>query len=216
VVRVDAALQVGQVSEQVEVTAQAAALQTDRADVHHDFTTQAMVDLPQPTRTYQGVVALMQGVAPPIASSGGTNNPGKSMQISANGASRSGTTVRIDGVTDTNPWVQFFSTYVPSMEAIETVNVATTSADAEQGLVNGAAINVQTKSGTNALHGSAYEYMVNSQFKARPFFLPANQHIPKLIEHGFAGSLEAALSGTSCFTSPATKATSSARERVIL
>src|SRR4051794_30079724 len=130
VVRVDASLQVGQVSEQVEVTAQAAALQTDKADVHSEFTTQQMVNLPQPTRAYQGIVALMPGIAPPAASSGGTNNPGKSMQISANGTSRSGTTVRIDGVTDTNPWVQFFSTYVPSMEAIETVNVATTSMDA--------------------------------------------------------------------------------------
>ncbi len=189
VVRVDATLQVGQVSERVEVTAPAAALQTDRADVHHDFTTQAMVDLPQPTRTYQGVIALMPGIAPPSASGGGTNNPGKSMQISANGTSRSGTAVRIDGVTDTNPWVQFFSTYVPSMEAIETVNVVTTSADAEQGLVNGAAINVQTKSGTNILHGSAYEYLVNSGVKARPYFLPSNQGMPKLIENDFGGSL---------------------------
>jgi len=189
VVRVDATLEVGQISEQVEVTAQAAALQTDKADVHSEFTTQQMVNLPQPTRTYQGIVALMPGIAPPVASSGGTNNPGKSMQISANGTSRSGTTVRIDGVTDTNPWVQFFSTYVPSMEAIETVNVATTSMDAEQGLVNGAAINVQTKSGTNQWHGSAYEYNVNSFFKARPYFLPSNQTLPKLNENDFGGSL---------------------------
>ena len=189
VVRVDAALQVGQLTESVEVTAEAANLQTDRADVHADFTTKAMVDLPQPTRTYQGVLALTPGIAPPSASGGGTNNPGKSMQITANGTSRSGTTVRIDGVTDTNPWVQFFSTYVPSSEAIQTVNVVTNSADAEQGLVNGAAINVQTKSGTNMLHGSLFEYHVNSAFKARPFFLPANQGIPKLIENDLGGSL---------------------------
>jgi uncharacterized membrane protein len=195
VVRVDASLQVGQISESVQVTAEAAILQTDRADVHAEFATKAMVDLPQPTRTYQGVLALMPGVAPPSASSGGTNNPGKSMQISANGTSRSGTTVRIDGVTDTNPWVQFYSTYVPSNEAIETVNVVTNSADAEQGLLNGAAINVQTKSGTNTLHGSLFEYHVNSAFKSRPFFLPANQ-----------GS-----SRTSSSSSAATKETSSAR-----
>src|SRR4051794_18356533 len=74
-------------------------------------------------------------------------------------------------------------------EAIETVNVATTSMDAEQGLVNGAAINVQTKSGTNQWHGSAYEYNVNSFFKARPYFLPSNQTLPKLNENDFGGSL---------------------------
>src|SRR5436305_3373286 len=189
VVRVDASLQVGQVSEQVQVTAQAAALQTDKADVHSEFTTQQMVNLPQPTRTYQGIVALMPGVAPPTASAGGTNNPGRSMQISANGTSRSGTTVRIDGVTDTNPWVQFYSTYVPSLEAIETVNVATSSMEAEQGLVNGAAINVQTKSGTNQLHGSAFEYNVNNYFKARPYFLPSNQKQTQLNENDFGGSV---------------------------
>ena len=190
VVRVDAILSVGQITDKVEVTGTSSVLQTDRADVHGEFTTRDIVDLPQPTRSYQGVLALMPGIAPPTASGGGNNNPGKSMQISANGTSRSGTTVRIDGVTDTNPWVQLFSTYVPSMEAIETVNVATSSADAEQGTVNGAAINVQTKSGTNQLHGSLYEYNVNSYFKARPYFgLGATQKIPKFIENDLGGTL---------------------------
>ena len=190
VVRVDAILSVGQISDKVEVTATSALLQTDRADVHGEFTTREIVDLPQPTRSYEGVLALMPGIAPPTASSGGNNNPGKSMQISANGTSRSGTTVRIDGVTDTNPWVQLYSTYVPSMEAIETVNIATGSTEAEQGMANGASINVQTKSGTNQLHGSLYEYHVNSAFKARPYFgLGATQHIPKLIENDLGGTL---------------------------
>ena len=56
------------------------------------------------------------------------------MQISANGTSRSGTNFRVEGVSTTNPWVQLFSSYVPSMEAIDTVNVVTNSADAEQGM----------------------------------------------------------------------------------
>jgi hypothetical protein len=111
------------------------------------------------------------------------------MQITANGTSRSGTNVRIDGVSDANPWVQFYSTYVPSNEAIQTVNVVTTSPDAEQGLTNGASINVQTKSGTNQLHGSLFEYNVTNAFKSRPFFLASNQGIPKLIENDLGGSV---------------------------
>jgi hypothetical protein len=190
VVRVDASLQVGVQTESVTVTADAAPLQTDRADVHTDITGQQITDIPQPTRTYEGMLAYMPGIAPPTASSGGTNNPGKSMQITANGTSRSGTEVRIDGVTDTNPWVQFYSTYVPSNEAIQTVNVVTSSPDAEQGLTNGAAINVQTKSGTNVMHGSLFEYNVNNALKARPFFgLTATQGKPKLIENDLGGSL---------------------------
>jgi hypothetical protein len=190
VVRLDAALQVGMQSDSVTVTADAAQLQTDRSDVHKDVTNQQIADIPQATRTYEGMLANMPGIAPPTASSGGTNNPGKSMQITANGTSRSGTEVRIDGVNDTNPWVQYYSTYVPSNEAIQTVNVVTGSPDAEQGLTNGAAINVQTKSGTNVMHGSLFEYNVNNALKARPFFgLSATQGKPKLIENDLGGSV---------------------------
>ena len=153
----------------------------------------------------------MPGVAPPTANGGGTNNPGKSFQITANGTSRSATNVRIDGVTDTNAWVQFYSTYVPSNEAIQTVNVVTTSPDAEQGLTNGAAVNVQTKSGTNQLHGSLFEYNVNSAFKARPFFLPPTRASPNSSRTISADRSADGSSRTSCSISAATKARSSAR-----
>lgn len=189
VVRVDAALQVGAQSQSVDVTAESAALQTDRADVHNEFNSKQLIDLPQPTRNFEGIVALMPGIAPPSASSGGTNNPSKSFQVSADGTSRSGTNVMIDGVSATNPWVQFYATYAPSVEAIETVNVVTASSDAEQGMTNGASINVQTKSGSNDLHGSLYEYNVSSALKARPFFLPSNQGIPKLIENDLGATI---------------------------
>ena len=189
VVRVDATLVVGDVAESVQVMAQAVLLQTDKADVHAEVTSQQIQNIPQPTRTYQGLLALIPGIAPPSASGGGTNNPSKSMQISANGTSRSGTNFRVEGVSTTNPWVQFFSSYVPSMEAIDTVNVVTNSADAEQGMANGAAVNVQLKSGSNSLHGSMYEYHINGATKARPFFLPANQGIPKLVNNDFGATL---------------------------
>lgn len=187
--RIDAALQVGTQNQTVEITAESAILQTDKADVHGEFNSKAIVDLPQPSRTFMGVLALTPGVSPPGFSSGGNNNPGKSFTIRANGTSSEGTNMRIDGVSDTNPWVQFNQNYVPSMEAIQTVNMTTASADAEQGLGNGAAINVQTKSGTNQFHGSLYEYNIVSALKARPFFLAANQGIPKFIENDMGASL---------------------------
>ena len=62
VVRVDAQLQVGQIAERVEVTTTAAAeLQTERADVHAEIATEALIELPQPTRTYEGLLALVPG-----------------------------------------------------------------------------------------------------------------------------------------------------------
>jgi hypothetical protein len=182
VVRVDASLEVGAQSQSVEVAAQFAELQTDRADVHDEFNSKVMTDLPQPTRSFEGVVALMPGVSfPPAASSGGNNNPSKSYQLSADGESRNGVNVLIDGVSATNPWVQYWATYAPSAEAIETVNVTTAASGAEQAMTNGPTINVQTKSGSNDLHGELYEYNISDKFEARPFFLNPSQGIPKLI-----------------------------------
>ncbi len=189
VVRVDAELRVGAQADTIRVTAEAAALQTDRADVHSEVVSHDLVTLPQPTRSYGGALAIVPGFAPPLATSGGTNNPSKSIRITANGTGTSAANVRIDGVSATNAWVQYFTSYVPSMEAIETVNVVTGSADAEQGLANGASVNVLLKSGSNELHGSAYGYNINSAFKSRPFFLPANQGIPKLIDDDFGATL---------------------------
>jgi hypothetical protein len=189
VVRADAALQIGAQNESVEVTSVSAPLQTEKADVHVEFNSRQLADLPQPMRNFEGIVALTPGIAPPVASGGGTNNPSRSFQVTANGTSRSGTNILIDGVSATNPWVQFFVTYAPSVEAIETVNVVTGSSGADQGLTNGASINVQTKSGTNQLHGSLYELNIVSALKARPYFLPAGQGIPKLIENDFGATL---------------------------
>jgi len=85
-VRVDAMLSVDTVSQSVTVSSEVAQLQADRADVHEEVTSKALQELPQPTRTYQGVIGLMPGVAPPQASTGGTNNPMRSMVIQARAA----------------------------------------------------------------------------------------------------------------------------------
>src|ERR1035437_6380031 len=179
-VRVNANLTVGAQAEKVTVSASGSVeLQTDRVDVHGEISAVTLEDLPQPTRVYEGLVGTLPGVAPPSASGGGTNNPMRSMIIQANGTSASATNVSIDGVSATNAWVQFFSTAVPSIEAVETVNVVTGSSGADQGAINGAAIQVQIKSGTNSLHGSAYEYFQNNTLKANPYFSPAGTRKPK-------------------------------------
>ncbi|MCU1250856.1 MAG: TonB-dependent receptor family protein [Edaphobacter sp.] len=138
--RVDVALQVGNTNATITVSTQDAQLQIDSADVHDAISSKQFQDLPQPTRTYQGLVGLVTGVAPPspdFAGGGGTNNPGRSFAIEANGTSQTGTDVRIDGVSAVNPWVQFYSTAVPSTVAIQLVSVVTSSPDAEQGLASG-------------------------------------------------------------------------------
>jgi hypothetical protein len=187
-VRVDAELEVGEASQTVSVVADEALLQTDRADLHEQISNEVLETLPQPTRTYEGLTMLIPGVAPPTAFTGVSNNPMRSMQIHANGTNGSGTLVRIDGISSQNPFVQFFSTAVPSMEAIQTVNVVTSTSGADQGMADGAGINVQLKKGANVVHGSLYLYNVSNLFKAKPYFLPVGNRLPQLIENDTGGT----------------------------
>jgi hypothetical protein len=189
IVRVDAALTVDSVKETVQVSSETTELQTDSSDVHGEITARSFADLPQPTRTYEGLLGLLPGVDPPTASAGGTNNPARSMAIESNGTSQSGTDVRIDGVSAVNPWVQYFSTAVPATEALETVNAVTSTPEADQGLAGGMAINVQIKSGTNGFHGSVYEYHEDNALEARPYFQPQGTRLPKLIDNDFGFTL---------------------------
>ncbi len=187
-VRIDAALEVSANPQTIDVN-DALPLQTDRSDVRADLTSEEIADLPQPTRTYEGLLGIVAGVAPPQATPGGTNNPARSMYLEANGTSASATDVRIEGISAVNPWVQFYSTAVPSIEAIQTVNIVTAGSEAGVTLAAGATVNVQLKTGTNQFHGELYEYHEDNVLKAKPFFLPPGQSKPKNIDNDPGGTI---------------------------
>ena len=141
--RVNAALEVGQVSETVEVQANAATLQTDRADVRQEVTENTLKNVPVPLgRNYQMLFVALPGFSPPTNAHSIPSNPSRSVQFSVNGTSRSNNNTRIDGASSTNIWLPHITGYLPALESIETVNVSTNAMDAEQGLAGGAAINV--------------------------------------------------------------------------
>ena len=190
VTRVDVTLQIGQVTETVNVSASAFTLQTDRAEVRQEVNTKELVNLPvAPGRNYQQLFRALPGFTPPGNAHSIPTNPGRALVFNVNGASRSSNNTRIDGASSTHIQLPHIVAFVPSLEAIDTVNVVTNSFDAEQGLAGGAAINVSTKSGTNEIHGSGFEYHTNNRLKARPFFLPANQGKPKLVNHQWGGAI---------------------------
>lgn len=99
-------------------------------------------------------------------------NPQRAMTANVNGQSSQGNNTRIDGVQDAYRWLPNNIAYVPPVDAIETVNVATNSFDAEQGAAGGAIVNVQIKSGTNAFHGDAHEFHTDNALKALNYFNP--------------------------------------------
>lgn len=190
ITRANLSVEVGQVSETVVITAEAAQLKTDRAEVSAELTSRPLRDLPVPLgRNYQNLFKTLPGFTPPEEAHSVPSNPSRSLVFNVNGASRSSNNTRIDGISSTNIWLPHVTAYVPALEAIETVNVVSNSFDAEQGLAGGAAINVQIKSGTNDFHGSAFEYHSDQALKARDYFRPPQNAKGKFIQNQYGGTL---------------------------
>ncbi|MCU1257910.1 MAG: TonB-dependent receptor family protein, partial [Bryobacterales bacterium] len=190
VTRVNVSLAVGQVNQDVTVSAQAANLQTDRADVHTDITTQSLTNLPTPLgRNYQLLLPVMvPGVATPTSGGSFAANPSRAVSVGFNGTTGWGNSTRIDGTSATD-FNGTYPMYTPALESIETVNVVTNSFDAEQGLASAAAINIQTKNGTNSIHGSAFEFHSDQHLKAYAWAADRTQPAPKFINNQFGGTV---------------------------
>ncbi|HXB75657.1 MAG TPA: carboxypeptidase regulatory-like domain-containing protein [Candidatus Acidoferrales bacterium] len=169
--RVDAQMQVAQVSQTVTVDASAAALQTERADVGSEIQSTQVANLPLGgNRNFQTLLRLVPGSSPPAPSHSSAGNPTGALQSYVNGGADTSNSTRIDGTAVLNFWEGNIIAYVPPAEAIEAVNIVTASFDAEQGQAGGSVVNISIKSGTNTFHGAAWEYNTNSDLKARNFF----------------------------------------------
>ncbi len=195
--RVDAQLQVASVTETIEVTAAAAPLQTDRADLHVTQTAKQVNDLPLAGslgRNYQSLMQVVPGavIVRTEAGSGEANStagsPQRSISFSTNGVSGWVNQTKIDGSPVTYIWLPTNTAYVPSPEAIEEVNVVTNSYSAEQGTAGGAAVNVIVKSGTNQFHATAWGYDTDSKFRARNAFQTTDKN-PKNIVAQYGANL---------------------------
>lgn len=191
VTRADAVLEVGSIEQSVTVSGEALALQTDRAETRAEVTSVELENLPVPLgRNYQQLYRTLPGISPPFNSHSIPTNPSRSLEFFVNGTSDDQNNTRIDGVSSTTVQLPHIVSYVPALESIQEVNVVTSLYDAEQGLAGGAAINVQIKSGTNQVHGSAFEYHSNQHLKAWPESVPSGQsQKPKLVYNQFGGTV---------------------------
>lgn len=193
VARVNATLQPGEVTQTVEVTSAAPPLQTDSAQVRTEINTRSLENLPiSIDSNYESLLVTVPGVSMPANSGSYAANPARGLSFYTNGATQNSNDVRIDGVSANNLWEPFVAGYVPSREAIQTVSVVTNSSEVSQGIVGGAAVNVDIKSGTNQVHGSAYWYNMNNALEAAPFAFvppPPGQSKPKLISNDIGGTI---------------------------
>jgi len=169
-VRTDFTLQVGSVSETVNVSASAAILQTDRADLGTKIETATLENLPLTfNRNYQGLLGLVPGASRPFRPHSSFYNAQDSLSTYVNGQFRQASSFMIEGVN--NDWDNGnLTVVVPSVEAIQTVDVTTSNYDAEFGRVTGAVTNVILRSGSNSWHGSAYEFNKVAALAAKNYF----------------------------------------------
>jgi hypothetical protein len=171
--RINGKLEVGAVSDQITIEASAVQLQTDRSDSKTEITSKVVTELPlNQYRNYQALINLVPGATPAATQNSATDTPGRALRSFVNGTATNNNVTRLDGATNINIWLPHHVAYVAPAETVENVNITTSSLDAEQGMAGGAAMTVASVSGTNQLHGAAWEYHENEGLKSRSYFQP--------------------------------------------
>ncbi|HVT92626.1 MAG TPA: carboxypeptidase regulatory-like domain-containing protein [Bryobacteraceae bacterium] len=164
--RVDVQMEVGAVSESVAVTSEAPLLQTDTTQVGAVISSRTIQNTPLISRNPIALTLLTAGVVTPDPSSfnSGTRTGGGGRPY-VNGNREEANNFLLDGV-DNNQVSDNLTSYQPNLDAIEEFKMITNNASAEFGNFEGGIINVVIKSGTNDLHGNAFEYFRNDKLNA--------------------------------------------------
>ncbi len=173
--RVDFVLEVGSVAETVEVTATGAVLETENSTVGQVIENKRVSDLPLNGRNIIHLAAMVPGVQYGSRSGGADGQggfpiPGGGMSVIANGQREVHQSVTLDGVESITPLYNI-SSFTPSVDAVEEFKVQTGSYSAEFGQSSGARVEVSLKTGGNALHGTAWEFIRNDALDAENYFL---------------------------------------------
>jgi hypothetical protein len=181
---VDGQFQVGSASEQVEVTAEAPQLKTDRSDVAVEFNSKYVEDLPILNRNFTSFELLSPGTQKLGWGHAATENPQGSQQIFVQGQHFSGTAYELDGTDNQDPILGIIVVN-PNLDAVTETKVALQNYDAEFGKAVAGVVTAQTKSGSNDIHGSGFWFRRTDALQARD---PFTQSQPDKITHRFIPS----------------------------
>jgi Carboxypeptidase regulatory-like domain len=187
--RVDVTFRLGTVKEAVTVEANPVQVETESTQLGQVIGTKQILSLPLNGRSYLDLLGLQAGVAPDSAGtiggdrpvSGYLNNVGN---VSVNGQRETANAFLVNG-GDVSEGRNLGAGLVPNLDSVEEFRLITNSFDAEYGKFSGAVMNAVTKSGTNAIHGDAFEFLRNDKLDARNFFV-ANKSELRRNQFGYA------------------------------
>ncbi len=190
--RVNLEMKVGSLTEQVQVVASIPLLQTDTSQRSQVITGEQMRELPLNGREYSALALLTTGVRQSSLNKS-TNGTPREGAFNVNGLRSTFNNFLIDGVDNNANGTsnQGFSNQVmqPPPDAVSQFQVVTNNQSAEYGRAAGATINVVYRSGTNQLHGDAWEFVRNTSMSSMPFFKPVDGKKPPLDRNQFGAVL---------------------------
>jgi outer membrane receptor protein involved in Fe transport len=194
--KVDFRLDVGQLTEAVTVNAaEGQLLKTDRADVSTTMDTKQVTELPILDRNFTKLILLTPGTQQQSWNHAASENPQGSAQTQVNGQTFAGTGYQLDGTENRDPILGII-VINPNLEAIGETKITSQNYDAEFGQAIAGVVSVVTKSGTNDIHGSAFEFLQRDKFQARnPFSQPdvknaiTGRVLPQTKKDQFGGSI---------------------------
>jgi hypothetical protein len=190
-------LQVGQVAEKVEVAGDLSSVQLQSSSISNLVSANTVVELPLNGRDWTQLTALQPGVVAvttqePLGGSATRSSRGNGAQMAISGTRPQLNNYRLDGIS-----IVDFAGGSPGsalgialgVDAIAEFSVLTSNSSAEYGRTSGGVINAITRSGTNAFHGDAYEFLRNSALDARNYFDVNTSPKPTFRRNQFGGAV---------------------------
>jgi carboxypeptidase family protein len=195
---VDVKLQVGEVSEKVTVMSDAVHVETESTQNGEVISGTQITTVPLNGRAFTDLLSLQPGVVPssfakPVQKQfggltdrnvSGDLNPGNQ---SINGQRQAANGFMVNG-SNVEEGKNNGAGIIPNLDSIAEFRIITNNFDAEYGNYSGGQVNVVTKSGTNAIHGTAFEFLRNTALDARNFFAPPNE-VDNFKQNQFGGAV---------------------------
>jgi hypothetical protein len=196
-VALDQTLRVGSITETVVVQSEVPAVQTSSSDISAVVNATTVRELPLNGRSWTDLAQLQAGVSavhtqPDFSAGTDRGNRGFGQQLTISGARPQQNNYRLDGVS-----LNDYANGAPGsvlggslgVDAIQEFSVITSNYSAEYGKTSGGVVNAITRSGTNKIHGSGYEFLRNSKLDAKNYFDDPTKPIPPFKRNQFGGTI---------------------------